>query len=228
MINKIRNMGIVSVLVGASLFSGINIAHAYSNDGKIDQGETILIQTPGSDKVSQCTVGYIEHSKSRIHTAGHCGETGQKAMINEENNMVIGTFTSNYNNHADRNDNGWVDVNPHLLGVNNYSGNAIVQANKGDKLCSYGSYSNKVYCSAVRGKDGEVIISGPGGIPGDSGGPAWIPGKGFVGVYSIYWKRDGQTIASAYNTINTHDANNNPPLPIEEEPIIITPHQFSH
>lgn len=226
MLKKIRNIGIAMIIGFVPFLVTMGTAEANVNNGKIDQGETIF--TLGH----QCTVGYIDHHASRVYTAGHCGQNGASVLVKEENYLNIGTFNTNYNWDIHRNDFGWIDVPRHFLGQNKYSGNNIAtNISRGDKICSYGSYSNKTYCGVVRGQDGNLVLSGAGGIPGDSGGPAWIPGKGFVGVYSVYWSQNRNIIATGFNTINNHDPNTKWPEPLVDDPIIIEQNnirQLSH
>lgn len=80
----------------------------------------------------------------------------------------------------------WVNV-----GNNSYSGDSwskIEDVKEGDKLCAYGARTQKVRCGKVAytAPENNLIIGDidTTGINGDSGGPAWIEGKGFVGVYS--------------------------------------------
>ena len=77
-------------------------------------------------------------------------------------------------------------------GENIYSGNQVVSPEDievGDTIHSYGGKTGQQYTGTVTRTDGhQVLATGEaGGLPGDSGGPAWIDGKGLVGVYSSYY-----------------------------------------
>lgn len=82
------------------------------------------------------------------------------------------------------------DLNDNVIaGKNIYSGEKkanIKDIEIDDPLCSYGAKSGTMHCGKVIDKTSRLVVGNKeaGGISGDSGGPAWVPGKGFVGVYS--------------------------------------------
>ncbi|WCV10706.1 hypothetical protein [Corynebacterium silvaticum] len=69
-----------------------------------------------------------------------------------------------------------------LAGKNVFSGNRVYEPQKGDTICYYGAASKKTSCSEVLNTDSYLVAAGElGTITGDSGGPNWVPGKGYVG-----------------------------------------------
>lgn len=227
--NKIRNIVIVIVLVAVTLITVSSVQAQTMNgkvdqamNGKVDQGETIILKNPHSNTSNRCTVGYIDYNESKIYTAGHCGQSGDIASIREEEFLAIGVFHSDFKDNLYRNDIGWVKVPSHMLGSNIYTGNDIEIPSSGDQLCSYGSTSKKIHCGIIRGFDGQMILSDTGGIPGDSGGPAWVPGKGFVGTYSVFWENDNNRIVgTGYTPIRGYDNKKGNPKPLTKNPIFI-------
>ena len=225
--NKLRNTIIVIVLVAITLIT-MSTVQAQTMNGKVDQGETIFLSDPHSHTGSQCTVGYIDHNKSKVYTAGHCGQSGNIASIVEEEYLDIGVFHSDFKDNAHRNDVGWVKVPSHMLGSNIYTGNDIAIPSRGDKLCSYGSTSKKIHCGIIRGFDGQIILSDKGGIPGDSGGPAWVPGKGFVGTYSVFWENENKhRLGTGFTPIYGYDNKNETPRPLTKNPIFLNYKNFN-
>ena len=224
MITRTIKWAIVTVII-VLLFSNVSIVKAsennnqhYNNNGKIDQGDLINIRKPNINNGGNCTIGYIDHSASRVYTAGHCGQSGDVVSILKDGDYFpVGIFDTYYNPNSYRNDIGWFDVKPELLGVNTYSDSKIVQPNIGQRLCSYGARSNKVHCGIILGFDGRIILSDKGGIPGDSGGPAWIPGQGFVGLYTVYWHSDNNLVGTGFTHLKGYDNYKNIPQPIDNK-----------
>lgn len=199
-----RKSILAAIISAVTITSSPQVAQAVEHDNysflKVSQGDVFKSQRgekigdPEGD-VSEvitisCTIGYIDHNLRRAYTAGHCGTNGSEVTDKDEN--VIGTFYSNpnYNEKNYRNDQAYIQLNKNIIaGKNYYSGDETVSLNDlstGDTLCSYGASSDKIHCGILRTVDERNIIGdgNTGGIHGDSGGPAWVPGKGFVGVFS--------------------------------------------
>lgn len=154
----------------------------------IDQGFRF-----GTSSGRSCTIAYVE---DRIaHTAGHCGRDGDEVTFYGKP-QVIGTFRTTWSiDDSDANkehgigDYAYIEFNDDFRGGENiYSGDNIINPEDvaiGDTISSYGASSNKSYSGKVTGsrKNDFLAEKTAGGIPGDSGGPAWIEGKGFVGIY---------------------------------------------
>jgi len=165
----------------------------------VNQGDSFHILKPeGRDESSHmdvftvidCTIGYVDEKLHRAYTAGHCGETGFTAK--NDQGEEIGSFHKNprYNPKTYRNDQAYIELNDNIIvGDNYFSGDNVVDVedlSTGDTLCSYGAKSKKTHCGELRTVDEKNIVgdSNSGGIPGDSGGPSWVPGKGLVGLFS--------------------------------------------
>ena len=190
-------------------FSTMSTPHANAAT-VVNQGDYVATTIPlpeltpmssGQNTGMACTIGYVDKARHRAFYAGHCSQGLPGTTVYNAAGNVIGTV--GYNPYPDHGayipgpallpgiPNDWAVINlaPGVVaGGNNYSGDAIAPgARTGDTICSYGARTRSVKCGKVMGTHGSVIVATPnaGGIPGDSGGPAWIPGKGFVGVYSI-------------------------------------------
>ena len=152
--------------------------------GTINQGDRVRNQ-----EWMTCTVGYVQDGSA--YTAGHCGKTGD-TMFNFQTNEQIGTLNSHFS-YAGGEDWAEITLNDTTdAGENIYSGNQVVSPEDievGDTIHSYGGKTGQQYTGTVTRTDGhQVLATGEaGGLPGDSGGPAWIDGKGLVGVYSSYY-----------------------------------------
>lgn len=197
-----RNILIITSILTAIM--PVTQAHA-QEPITISQGD--LFHTTRGEKVGDpqgkesnmitinCTIGYIDHNLHRAYTAGHCGLTGNN--VTNDKGDIIGVFYKNprYNEKTYRNDQAYIQLNKNIiLGRNYYSGDNIVSlqdVSTSDTLCSYGSSSKEIHCGNLRTVDERNIVgdNNTGGIPGDSGGPAWIPNKGLIGVFSAsYFK----------------------------------------
>ncbi|MCS4535572.1 S1 family peptidase [Corynebacterium sp. HS2168-gen11] len=87
----------------------------------------------------------------------------------------------------------YIDISqyPQIAGINQYSGDTTYWPTVGEKVCRYGARTglikplhptNKVFCGTVIDvNDYFVYTSALGTEQGDSGGPAWVPGKGYIG-----------------------------------------------
>lgn len=92
------------------------------------------------------------------------------------------------------------------LGGNTYSGDVripIDQVHKGENACFYGVTTGKSVCGTVRSVQGgsrpehHILVSLPNdaiALPGDSGGVAYIPGRGSIGIVKGAWIVESQGI----------------------------------
>lgn len=142
---------------------------------------------------SGCAISYIDLDRRRAYSAAHCRhKKGGEAWSNGKH---IGTFGRGESNQTLKDgydgvvDTVEINLFSNVDAKNIYSGNKVVKRNDiaiGDKMCFVGRATTTPYCGAkVRSFSGNarVIIHGDhNSIPGDSGGAAWIPGKGYVGV----------------------------------------------
>ena len=170
--------------VAAAAVAAVTLTAGTAWAGTINQGDRVRNQ----DWMT-CTVGYVQPGSA--YTAGHCGKTGD-TMYNYNTDEQLGTLNTHYT-HAGGED--WAEIQLNdttTAGENIYSGNQIVSPENvevGDTIHSYGGKTGKQYTGTVTDTDGEQILATgeAGGLPGDSGGPFWIDGKGLVGVYTSYY-----------------------------------------
>ena len=155
----------------------------------IQQGDEALIEkSPGAFIV--CTIGYVDAHRRNFMFTGHCANGNVGDIVYNDQLQEIGRVSENYHKGAAYNDIAVVNVTHGNIGNNIYSGDVWVAPHtikRGEKVCSYGANSNKIHCGIITGKESpNVIIASrnSGGISGDSGGPAWIPGRGLIGIYS--------------------------------------------
>lgn len=180
----------------------------------VNQGDMIAVRMDAFN-VKRCTVGFVKGNK--IYTAGHCsnGAVGNEVYLGSDQFAPrVGSVTEAYvGNRAqiestDHQDWMVITVDPGVtIGANSLSGNRVVpwnEINIGDNLCQYGSFTATVQCApitfktrTVNGTLGNMVYS----VRGDSGGPAWIPGKGYVAHIRGSFDR-GATIPSS-NTLVT-------------------------
>ena len=171
-------------LTAAAAAAAVTLTAASAWAGTINQGDRVRNQ-----EWDTCTVGYVQTGSA--YTAGHCGKTGD-TMFNFQTNEQIGTLNSHYSYPGGED---WAEITLNdttTAGENTYSGNQVVSPEDievGDTIHSYGGKTGQQYIGTVTRTDGhQVLATGEaGGLPGDSGGPAWIDGKGLVGVYSSYY-----------------------------------------
>lgn len=168
----------------------------------VNQGDRILIGNSSS-----CTAGYIDNKAGTLLTAAHCGSPGEKVYVKNSlgiyKNIGVMEGNPNYNTNHYRNDFAYVKLNSGVTGENIYSGDTRItpeDVEVGDRFCSIGASSPVLKCGVVRTVNDKILISNRegGGIKGDSGGPGWIPGKGFFGVYSFFFGGENK-----YPTKNT-------------------------
>lgn len=186
----------------------------------ISQGQQVLVPDQGI-----CTVGYVDKVSHRAYLADHCvndkGQRTQPVTVHDLNTgEPLGTTTPIGKMGMDgggspmqdpRFDVNYIQLADHVaVGTNRFSGDSRVDAydiEQNDEVCVYSSRRDKTYCGYAWSTVGSVIkVHIPGGEAdkavtfGDSGGPAWIPGKGFAGVLV---SMGGKTIW--YTSIDTRD-----------------------
>ena len=161
----------------------------------LSQGDKVFI-----DERKTCTVGYIDKEQGLAYLAEHCAVSGETAQVHDGEGYFIGAITSRYDDH---NSYGVlhpqkmsedfnaikVDTSHVFLGDNKYSGDhkvSISDVAQGDEMCMYSRRQESINCGHVSATIGNLIVgdSQTEGERGDSGGPVWIPGKGFIGVYT--------------------------------------------
>ena len=169
----------------AALIMAVPVAGAASAHAApvVNQGDRIV-----SASNDGCTVGFVDGD--RAYTAAHCGDHDEAFYKNGDyiGNMTHMTVINGPYNAAE--DGAYITMaNGAVVGSNPYSGNQVAPDDSvtvGSEICTYGDTSGKVACGTITGTDKGYIRTSLGAvpIPGDSGGAAWIPGEGFVGVIS--------------------------------------------
>lgn len=153
----------------------------------VNQGDLVDVVGKG-----RCTIAFNDRGQNISYTAGHCGAEGDRALVIGEGFRASGTFHPSLAMNEDEgtaNDWGvirWADGVK--LGANDITGDAVVAPSlmrSGDPVCVYGGTSKKTTCGSFAGAIGNNLYwDGPSGKPGDSGGPVWVEGKGFLSVYT--------------------------------------------
>lgn len=154
----------------------------------IAQGDKVVIDG------NTCTIGYVDKIKRKAYIANHCAPTGKTVNVHDPQLGILGQITGTYpwgSSQEARYDVAVIDIYDSVKILDNkYSGDKRARnldVQRGDKLCMYSRMQNAINCGTVRIVDGNIIAAdqGASGEKGDSGGPAWVPGKGFVGIYSM-------------------------------------------
>lgn len=199
------------------------------------QGDPIVtnvnVNKQGIFTSNMCTVGYIDKQRRLLYTAGHCfngiNNPSETIVYNQDMNpigyldMHNGINMRKHNPHDSTTilGNDWAKIHlyDHIFVDNPISGNGIINAHKdakvGEELCYFSRKNEKIFCSHIMKIKDNVIVTGNkenSTIHGDSGGPAWIPQRGFVGVIST----------GTYNNNNTDSIHQSIGINIVESPYI--------
>lgn len=175
---------LAAALLVAGAAATFTVAPAQAQSLMVQQGDAVRI-----GGTSTCTIGYNDRGTGYSYTAGHCGNTGDRVVV--PSTGAQGTFTASP--LLDKSDTGndwglitWDDGT--VLASNGLSGDTVLdpaKVSKGERVCFQGARSGQALCGPFAGAIGNnVYFDAPDGRSGDSGGPVWIPGKGFLGVYS--------------------------------------------
>ncbi|AWB83502.1 trypsin-like serine protease [Corynebacterium liangguodongii] len=170
----------------------------------VAQGAAILIESGG--EVSACTVGYNDGAVS--YTAAHCvpsvpsvpsgADSARVALwdpaTGEMRSDWVGTIASAPGFAGRANDFATITWGPGIkAGPNDITGEARLdpgEVEAGETVCYAGSLSHPgggATCGKAAGTiNNTVYFAGETSHPGDSGGPVWVPGRGFLGVLSGY------------------------------------------
>ena len=169
------------------------------NLNTIHQGQRISIleeELPnGLMKFGVCSVGFVDAIQRKLYIAAHCAlpEKGKKSQVREVmlRDTVIGEIYYNRNYNEENMANDWTVINVTNddieLKSNRFSGDNIISPENvkpGDKIYTYGATSGMSEGVVFGVKGNQIYITKSVIDHGDSGGPAWIEGKGFVGVLS--------------------------------------------
>lgn len=162
-------------------------AHTAPTAPTVTQGDTIKV-----GGANTCTIGFNDPGQHVSYTAAHCGASGARVESDTPGGgRATGVFfpSKHYRKPLSGNDWGVIIWDEAVtVGPNKYSGNTVIDGADlaaGDQLCMYGVTSKHPLCGTyVSNLGNNVYWDGPGGRPGDSGGPVWAPGKGFVAIYT--------------------------------------------
>lgn len=152
-----------------------------------------------SSSIGNCTLAYVDKENRIGYTAAHCGNEGDRIRIIDRttnaHSREIGTFhPSTKYDQLFSNDWAYIQFDRDVeLGDNIYSGDTIVDPNdvkRGTEVCYHGETSHKgtndTTCGTFfRAVEQSFTIRGAQWQQGDSGGPIWAPGIGFLGVASM-------------------------------------------
>lgn len=156
----------------------------------IDQGDYLY----NADGKAVCRVGYV--NGNRIYFATDCGHMYLYTVLGREVVVVPGDEYQNYRVETATLVDSYWGKNENLPVADR-----IVPWDElapGDPICTSGKSAEEEACTTLLGFDGPRLVlerpfEGDFAIPG---GPLWIPGKGFAGVYtgsSDEWGRGMRT-----------------------------------
>lgn len=148
-----------------------------------------------------CTIGYNDHARGVSYTAGHCGNDGDRVQLYDrtQRNAFAGLSTPMGTFHPSKKfddySNDWGEIvwdKGVTLGPNTYSGDTVLtldQVKRGEEVCYHGETTHLgttgKSCGTYFGRvEQSFTIRVPSSSQGDSGGPVWVPGRGFIGVIS--------------------------------------------
>lgn len=186
-----RTHVIFQVLLAATVALGMQATPAEAQVRAVEQGGSVYVQGTGV-----CTVGFNDPARQRSLVAAHCGREGARVEIvypNGARTGAVGTLfrSKAYDGHLS---NDWAAIqwDPGVhVGGNRFSGNTWVHPNDirlGETVCYYSKGRRAQTCGRFSGSaDNTFFVAAPLSHPGDSGGPMWVPGRGFVGVVSSMW-----------------------------------------
>lgn len=200
--------GMSSVFSGQALKllgSSTRAVPSFGMAGTINQGDRVNVVG------TVCTVGYIDHATRRAYLAKHCARV-DTVNVRTNDGKFVGTFVR----PNTPGDTAWINLDPRVrAGANRFTGDTVIARSAvqpGDTICFYGATSRETRCAAVKstGTPQDPFVNGnPMQIlGGDSGGPAWVPGKGAVGVVSAVTvnPQNNQVLTSRFSALDPHTA----------------------
>lgn len=144
-----------------------------------------------------CTVSYNNPSQRTSFTAAHCGRAGETVYLKDAqgNRVPAGTFhpSSSYDGQLS---NDWALIRWNAdveIGPNEFSGDRFVpltELRQGAQIClrggkSHGMTTNDFVCTKFSGSvNNTFFFEYANTAEGDSGGTVFVPGVGYVGVFS--------------------------------------------
>ncbi len=206
-------MRLLPSVLAFAVVAGLVAAPAGAQVASISQGSSVIVQGTGI-----CTVGYNDYANRRSFVAAHCGREGARVQAFDPRtgarSGAVGTLYRSklYDGHLS---NDWAAIqwDPGVhMGPNARSGNGWVYPRDiqlGETVCYFGQTSHAgggQTCGRFAGSaDNTFFVDMPATRPGDSGGPMWVPGRGFVGVVSSMWTSVGSSGRNFVVGITPHD-----------------------
>lgn len=174
----------------------------------INQGDPVYIGNQGL----WCTAGYVDNANRKLYIAAHCFDKRadpESPVFGEpvynKDRAIIGHYTAGtrVNTAYDSSgnpvtivDTAEITLVDGVRGENTYSGDTVVRWSdidpQTDIACFTGvttqRVTGRVVCGTIEkvGEEAKAVYvhADTNSLGGDSGGPIWIPGKGFIGVIS--------------------------------------------
>lgn len=200
-----------AILAFAALSSGSSAGNVVIDNNEhtktiqVNQGDTIYMDSQfGQDYL--CTLNSIFDDYA--FSAGHCGGVG--TVVRTYPGMdYIGTVVESDN--SGNIDHLAIKLGDNVGGENIYSGDrisSIAEMEQGDTICQYGATTKKVQCSPMFGLPRlGALWSSAQSLHGDSGGPAWIEGKGLIGITSGKYGDMGTVFSELYQIASKYPLN---------------------
>lgn len=165
---------------------GLQAAPAQAQVRAVEQGAAVHVHGTGI-----CTVGFNEPGRQRSLVAAHCGREGARVELVGGGGAGTLYRSKVYDGHLS---NDWAAIqwDPGVrVGGNRLTGDARVHPRDvrlGETVCYFSQARGAQTCGRFSGAaDGTFFVDAPLSRPGDSGGPMWVPGRGFIGVVSSMW-----------------------------------------
>ena len=178
-----RTRRISRALLAAAVALGMQSVPAEAQV-RVEQGAPVRIDGTGT-----CTIGFNDPARHRSLVAAHCGAEGARVNAGGATGTLFRSKA--YDGHLS---NDWAAIQWDAgvaVGGNRFSGDAWVHPNDvrlGETICYFSRTRGAQTCGRFSGSaDGTFFVAAPLSHPGDSGGPMWVPGRGFVGVVSSMW-----------------------------------------
>ena len=199
---------LTSILASSAIFAGSSFGGTIAEPPPVVEDNTNYEEFGGLVTVSQgdryytdkitCTISYV--SDDYAFTAAHCVNVGE-SVTDKFGTHISHVGISDYRVWAEY-DWAVIELGEGIsAGENKYSGDTVVSVNDveiGDEICKYGAITKMINCGTVIRPEGNpyggaVLSTGNFTQSGDSGGVAWITGKGYLGVHS--GRTGGDTIS---------------------------------
>ncbi|WP_293768058.1 hypothetical protein [uncultured Corynebacterium sp.] len=185
----------------------------------VNQGDRLQFgytETPtGTWNNAQCTAGYVDPQNHVIYVAAHCGDDGH--VVTDAAGTPVGvirhamgalydrtkTWREQFKAQSGR-DFAFVELCSTVnTGANTYSGDRILgsPANLavGTEVCTYGITSGlacgRIIAHPTNDFPQSVFRTNIRRAGGDSGGPVWVKGGGYLGITLQAWEKENKSLA---------------------------------